>query len=78
MNPLRSELIEQHPRTISERQSSVVTTNDQHDEDKFGAVSTLNDQQAQLRRRAPTRHSIKSLTGRKSLSKQNSTNEVNI
>ncbi|CAF3839267.1 unnamed protein product [Adineta steineri] len=72
MNHLRLELVEQLPQTILERQSPVST----HDNDASATDATLNDQLAQLRRRAPTRHSIKSLTGRKALSKQNSTNEI--
>ena len=54
------------------------TVEEQHndDDDLFVTDPTHNDHQAQIRRRAPTRHSIKSLTGRKTLSKQNSINEV--
>jgi hypothetical protein len=78
MNRLRSELDDQLPRTVPECQSPVLNTDNQHDDDTFGTTSTINDHQAQMRRRAPTRHSIKSLTGRKTLSKQNSTNEVNL
>jgi len=82
MNPLRPELVEQLPQTVIGRQSRVSTNNHQHDDndddDTFLTDTTLNDHQAHIRRRAPTRHSIKSLTGRKTLSKQNSTNEVSI
>ena len=81
MNRLRSEPTEQLPRTVPEQQSSVLVNNsnqEDEDDDTFTTTATISDQQAHLRRRAPTRHSIKSLTGRKSLSKQNSANEVNI
>jgi hypothetical protein len=83
MNPLRPDLVEELPQTVIGRQSRVSTNNHQHDDDDddddtFLTDTTLNDHQAHIRRRAPTRHSIKSLTGRKTLSKQNSTNEVSI
>jgi len=80
MNRFRSELVEQLPQTVHKREPTVLTNNNQdedEDDDAFVASTTLNDHQANIRRRAPTRHSIKSLTGRKTLSKQNSTNEVN-
>jgi hypothetical protein len=73
--------VEQLPQTVIGRQSRVSTNNHQHDDDDddtFLTDTTLNDHQAHIRRRAPTRHSIKSLTGRKTLTKQNSTNEVSI
>ncbi len=77
MNRLQSELVEQLPQTILKQQPPVLTNNNQDDnDDAFLADTTANDHQANIRRRAPTRHSIKSLTGRKKLSKQNSTNEV--
>jgi hypothetical protein len=77
MNRLRSELVEQLPQTILKRQSPVITTHKQDDDDDtFVTNTSVHDQQAHIRRRVPTRHSIKSLTGRKKLSKQNSTNEV--
>ena len=74
MNRLRSELVDQLPQTVVERQAPVLIDSN----DTFSSTTTLNDHQAQMRRRAPTRHSIKSLTGRKTLAKQNSTNEVRI
>jgi hypothetical protein len=76
MNPLRSELVEQLPQTVIGRQSRVSTNNHQHDDDDddtFLTDTTLNDHQAHIRRRAPTRHSIKSLSGRKTLTRQTST-----
>ena len=84
MNHLRSEAVHELPQIILEeqqqrrqQQSSVVNiSGNQHDVDSFQTDSLQDDQQAQIRRRAPTRHSIKSLTGRKALSKQNSANEV--
>lgn len=75
MNRLRSKVAEQLPQTVVERQTNNhLDTND--NDDIFTAETSDNDHQANIRRRAPTRHSIKSLTGRKTLSKQNSTNEV--
>ena len=68
MNRVRSSITDP---TVEEQQEDV-----DDDDDTFLTDLTLNDHQAQIRRRAPTRHSIKSLTGRKTLSKQNSTNEV--
>ncbi len=78
MNRLRSELVEQLPQTILKRQSPVITTHkqDDDDDDTFVTDTSAHDHQAHIRRRVPTRHSIKSLTGRKTSSKQNSTNEV--
>ncbi|CAF0786282.1 unnamed protein product [Rotaria sordida] len=71
MDPLQSEQVGQHLPTVIEYQPSIsinnndlVTKNDNND-----------DHQAQIRRRAPTRHSIKSLPGRKILSRQTSVNE---
>lgn len=75
MNRLQSELTEQLPQTVLQHPTSILTNNNQND-NTFAANAALNDHQAQIRRRAPTRHSIKSLTGRKSLSKQNSAKEV--
>ena len=46
------------------------------DDDIFGAATPNDNDQARIRRRAPTRHSIKSLSGRKAASKQPSTSEV--
>ena len=46
------------------------------DDDIFGTATPNDNDQARIRRRAPTRHSIKSLSGRKAASKQPSTNEV--
>lgn len=42
----------------------------------FSLDSKTDEDQVQIHRRVPTRHSIKSLTGRKTLNKQNSINEV--
>jgi hypothetical protein len=78
MNRLRSALVEQLPQTVLERHTSVINNpNQENDDDTFITSTTHNDHQANIRRRAPTRHSIKSLTGRKTLSAQNSTKEVN-
>lgn len=73
MSRLRSDQIEQVPQTSIEKQSSAVINNDEHD-NQFVPNTTLSDLQANIRRRAPTRHSIKSLS-RKS-PKQNSVKEV--
>jgi hypothetical protein len=75
MNRFQSEEVKQRPQIISERQLS--STRNDHgnddDDDIFTTNETNDDQQAHIRRRAPTRHSIKSLSGRKTLSKQAST-----
>jgi hypothetical protein len=52
------------------------TNNNGDDDDIFLKDETNDDHQAHIRRRAPTRHSIKSLSGRKTLTKQSSTTEV--
>ncbi|CAF1188507.1 unnamed protein product [Rotaria sordida] len=77
MNRLQTELIEQLPQTILQEQSCNLTNTNQ-DNNTFVTNPNVNDHQANMRRRAPTRHSIKSLTNRKTLSKQNSTKERNI
>ncbi|CAF2649183.1 unnamed protein product [Rotaria sp. Silwood2] len=74
MNHLRPELAEQLPQIVLQQEPSDLTNTNEHD-NIFVTNVTLNDHQANIRRRAPTRHSIKSLTNRKSLSKQNSTKE---
>lgn len=80
MNRLRSIQVEQLPQTVLRRPTANHTTSNnlQVDDDAFGSNTTVDDQQAHIRRRAPTRHSIKSLTGRKTPLKQNPSNEVNI
>jgi hypothetical protein len=55
--------------SLVERRRSLIAN--EHD-DVFVGTTTIHDHQAQIRRRAPTRHSIKSLPGRKS----SSNNEV--
>jgi hypothetical protein len=62
-----SKMISEHP-TPSQ-------TNDKggDDDDIFTKDEVNDDQQAHIRRRAPTRHSIKSLSGRKTLTRQTST-----
>jgi hypothetical protein len=52
------------------------TANDDDDDDIFIPTSTTDDDQARIRRRAPTRHSIKSLSGRKPSSKPTINTEV--
>ncbi len=74
-NRLRTDELKQLPQTVPERQT-MGTTNDNGDDDIFIKDETNDDHQARMRRQAPTRHSIKSLTGRKILSKQSSTTEV--
>jgi len=83
MNRLQSEEVKQLPQDHTNRQT---TTNSSHengnthqqddDDDIFLKDEPADDDQARIRRRAPTRHSIKSLTGRKSLGKQTSNAEV--
>ena len=77
MDRLRLEAVEQHCPTMLQEQPSTLT-NTVHDnyDDAFANSSMLDDHQAHIHRRAPTRHSIKSLTGRKTVSKQNSVKEV--
>ncbi len=76
MSHLQSGEKKQLPRIVTEYQTSNSTNNHEDDDDAFIKNETIDDQQAQIRRRAPTRHSIKSLTGRKTLSRQTSTTEV--
>ena len=77
MNRLKAEQVEQPVQVVLERQSSIAPNDiGGDDDDIFIKADTNDDQQAHIRRRAPTRHSIKSLTGRKPLSKQNSATEV--
>ena len=83
MNRLQSEEVKRLPQDHTNRQT---TTNSSHengnthqqddDDDIFLKDEPADDDQARIRRRAPTRHSIKSLTGRKSLGKQTSNAEV--
>jgi len=73
MDRLLSEPVEKFQLAAVGHQLSV-STNDNGDDDIFIAND---DQQAHIRRRAPTRHSIKSLTGRKPASKKSLTTEVN-
>ncbi|CAF2735891.1 unnamed protein product [Rotaria sp. Silwood2] len=71
MNPSQSQQIEQHSQTAIECQPSISINNN----DIGRKTENNNDDQANIRRRAPTRHSIKSLPGRKTLSRQASVNE---
>ncbi|CAF3652491.1 unnamed protein product [Adineta steineri] len=74
MNRLRTEAVEQLQPVMSEHQP-LTSANDNGDDDIFLDDETNDDRQAHIRRRAPTRHSIKSLTGRKTASKQTPTTE---
>ena len=65
--------IQQRTQIVSERQNE-----NRDDEEMLISNGNTDDQQAQIRRRAPTRHSIKSLSSRKSLNKQASITEVNL
>jgi hypothetical protein len=77
MNRLTAEHVEQPVQGVLERQSSIAPNDiGGDDDDIFIKPETNDDDQAHIRRRAPTRHSIKSLTGRKTLTKQNSATEV--
>ena len=77
MNRLQSEIVEQHrPTTFQEQSSTLTNTIDNKHDNTFADSSMVDDHQARIRRRAPTRHSIKSLTGRRTVSKQNSIKEV--
>jgi hypothetical protein len=72
MNQLQSE---QLPKAILKHQP-LVPSNENGDDDDDDIFTANDDDQANMRRRAPTRHSIKSLSGRKTLSKQAVTTEV--
>ncbi|CAF3409973.1 unnamed protein product [Rotaria socialis] len=65
MSRLRVERAEELPQTILQEESSALTNTNQLD-NTSETHPTVNDHLANLRRRAPTRHSIKSLTSRKS------------
>lgn len=54
----------------------VIDCSKDDDDETFLRTPSTDDDQARIRRRAPTRHSIKSLSGRKTLSKQPSNPEV--
>lgn len=77
MDRLQAENIKQHPLQIanSSHENGNSHKNDD-DDDIFVNDEPVDDDQARIRRRAPTRHSIKSLTGRKSLGKQTTNTEV--
>lgn len=68
----------EHPRTDKSQSNSNVDgpKADEEDDETFLRTPAADDDQARIRRRAPTRHSIKSLSGRKTLSKQPSNPEV--
>lgn len=74
MNRLQVDEVKQHPQNVLVRQMTSSSNGD--DDEIFTKNETNDDQQAHIRRRAPTRHSIKSLTGRKTLTKQSSSTEV--
>lgn len=76
MNRLRAEEVKQLPQNVQEHKISKSTNDNGDNDDIFIENETNDDQQAQMRRRAPTRHSIKSLSGRKTLTKQSSSTEV--
>jgi hypothetical protein len=61
---------------LSQSQTSSATNDNDDDDEIFLPDETNDDDQARIRRRAPTRHSIKSLTGRKTVVKQSSSTEV--
>ena len=68
----------ERPRTDKSQSKSNVDgpKADEEDDETFLRTPNADDDQARIRRRAPTRHSIKSLSGRKTLSKQPSNPEV--
>ena len=81
--------LQAEPTSLENRSSSVPVgaqerdrrgAGEDDDDDIFGAATPNDTDQARIRRRAPTRHSIKSLSGRKAAAaaaaKQPSTNEV--
>ena len=76
MNRLTSDETKQLSQTVSKQPTRGSSNENGDDDDIFIKTDTNDDQQAHIRRRAPTRHSIKSLTGRKTLTRQTSTNEV--
>ncbi|CAF0803398.1 unnamed protein product [Adineta ricciae] len=72
MNRLRTAPGEESQQLVSSQQTSK-TTKEIGDDDIFLDDESNDDHQAHIRRRAPTRHSIKSLSGRKTASKQTAT-----
>ncbi len=76
MNLLQAHQVKQFPQTVPEGQTSRSKNENGDDDDIVTKNETNDDHQAHIRRRAPTRHSIKSLSGRKTLSRQASTTEV--
>ncbi len=75
MNRLSSNAMKQLSQIDSE-QPTPSSTNKKGDDDDTFTKNENDDQQAHIRRRAPTRHSIKSLSGRKTLTRQTSSTEV--
>ncbi|CAF1186925.1 unnamed protein product [Adineta ricciae] len=72
MNRLRTAPGEESQQLVSSQQTSKMA-NEIGDDDIFLDDESNDDHQAHIRRRAPTRHSIKSLSGRKTTSKQTTT-----
>lgn len=73
-SPLRG--IQSSPEVVINRVRSNSMDNDDEDDNIFTKTESHDDQQAQMRRRVPTRHSIKSHSNRKTSSRQTSTSEV--
>ena len=61
-----------------EKLQKLGSTIDRDDDETFLTPTATDDDQARIRRRAPTRHSIKSLSGRKVASKPTNNSEVKI
>lgn len=71
MNRLRTEPAVESQQLTPQRAASTAVAHDAPDDEIFlNDDGNEDDQQAHIRRRAPTRHSIKSLPGRKAATKQ--------
>ena len=73
-NPQQADLSSTQPSNQSSEKHNDAAVDD--DDEIFTRTSSNDDDQARIRRRAPTRHSIKSLSGRKTVPKQTATTEV--
>lgn len=75
MNRSQLREIKSNPEDIVNR-SQLNSTYAPDDDDIFTKIESNEDQQAQIHRRVYTRHSIKSISGRKTSSKQTLDSEV--
>ena len=76
MNHSQLKEIKSNPEVVLNRLGSNSPVDNEDDDDIFTKTESHNDHQAQMRRRVPTRHSIKSRSSRKTSTKQTTTNEV--